>query len=95
MITTPEQIDIWRQSPSEHQRLEFKEAKTQVDNRRLYEYCVRGFDDTADNTTDKASHLDQAEKNALPLVKLRRSSKYDDYGPHRDESKSDDGKTRH
>jgi ATP-dependent DNA helicase RecG len=25
---------------SEHQRLEFKEAKTQFDNRRLCEYCV-------------------------------------------------------
>jgi predicted HTH transcriptional regulator len=23
-----------------HQRLEFKEAKTQFDNRRLYQYCV-------------------------------------------------------
>jgi ATP-dependent DNA helicase RecG len=40
MSTTPEQIDIWRQSPSEHQRLEFKEAKTQFDNRKLYEYCI-------------------------------------------------------
>ncbi len=40
MATTPEQIDLWRQSPSEHQRLEFKEAKQQFDNRKLYEYCV-------------------------------------------------------
>jgi ATP-dependent DNA helicase RecG len=40
VTTTPEQIDLWRQSPSEHQRLEFKEAKTQFDNRKLYEYCV-------------------------------------------------------
>jgi ATP-dependent DNA helicase RecG len=40
MTTTPEQIDLWRQSPSEHQRLEFKEAKTQFDNCKLYEYCV-------------------------------------------------------
>jgi hypothetical protein len=40
MATTPEQIDLWRQSPSEHRRLEFKEAKTQFDNRKLYEYCV-------------------------------------------------------
>jgi predicted HTH transcriptional regulator len=40
MTTTPEQIDLWRQSPSEHQRLEFKEAKQQFDNRKLYEYCV-------------------------------------------------------
>jgi predicted HTH transcriptional regulator len=40
MATTPEQIDLWRQSTSEHQRLEFKEAKTQFDNTKLYEYCV-------------------------------------------------------
>src|SRR2546428_1704539 len=40
MTTTPEQIDQWRQSPSEHERLEFKEAKNQFDNRKLYEYCV-------------------------------------------------------
>jgi predicted HTH transcriptional regulator len=40
MATTPQQIDLWRKSPSEHQRLEFKEAKKQFDNRRLYEYCV-------------------------------------------------------
>lgn len=39
-MTTPEQIDLWRQAPSEHQRLEFKEAKAQFDNPRLYEYCV-------------------------------------------------------
>jgi predicted HTH transcriptional regulator len=40
MTTTPEQIDLWRSSPSEHPRLEFKEAKTQFDNHRLYKYCV-------------------------------------------------------
>jgi len=40
MATSPEQIDIWRNAPTEHQRLEFKEAKTQFDNRKLYEYCV-------------------------------------------------------
>ncbi len=40
MTTTLEQIDLWRQSPSEHQRLEFKAARTQFDNRKLYEYCV-------------------------------------------------------
>ena len=40
MITTPEQIDRWRQVASEHQALEFKEAKTQFDNDRLYKYCV-------------------------------------------------------
>ncbi|MFN0313952.1 MAG: helix-turn-helix domain-containing protein [Burkholderiales bacterium] len=40
MATTPAQIDLWRAVSSEHQRLEFKEAKTQFDNRKLYEYCV-------------------------------------------------------
>ncbi|HEY2760767.1 MAG TPA: ATP-binding protein [Pirellulales bacterium] len=40
MPTTPQQIDLWRQSCTEHQRLEFKEAKTQFDNRTLYRYCV-------------------------------------------------------
>jgi hypothetical protein len=40
MTTTPEQIALWRQSPSEHQRLEFKEAKMQFDNHRLCQYCV-------------------------------------------------------
>ncbi|MEZ5326474.1 MAG: ATP-binding protein [Verrucomicrobiales bacterium] len=40
MATTPAQIDLWLQSPSEHQRLEFKEAKTQFDNSKLYRYCV-------------------------------------------------------
>lgn len=40
MVTTPGQIDLWRQARSEHQRLEFKEAKTQFDSRRLHKYCV-------------------------------------------------------
>lgn len=40
MATTSQQIDLWRSVSSEHQRLEFKEAKSQFDNRKLYEYCV-------------------------------------------------------
>jgi ATP-dependent DNA helicase RecG len=40
MTTTPEQIDLWRNVPSENQRLEFKEAKHQFDNKKLYKYCV-------------------------------------------------------
>lgn len=40
MATTPAQIDVWLQSRSEHQRLEFKEAKTQYDNTKLFKYCV-------------------------------------------------------
>lgn len=40
MPITPAQIDLWRESSEETPRLEFKEAKTQFDNRRLYEYCI-------------------------------------------------------
>ncbi len=40
MVTESEQIDLWRQSFSEYQTLEFKEAKTQFDNEKLYKYCV-------------------------------------------------------
>ena len=40
MTTTPEQIDLWRNISSENQRLEFKEAKQQFDNTKLYRYCV-------------------------------------------------------
>lgn len=40
MATTPAQIDLWLQARSEHQRLEFKEAKTQYDNAKLYKCCV-------------------------------------------------------
>jgi ATP-dependent DNA helicase RecG len=38
--TTTEQIDMWRRVDSEHQSLEFKEAKLQFDTRKLSEYCV-------------------------------------------------------
>jgi ATP-dependent DNA helicase RecG len=40
MSTSPAQIDLWRQAPSEHQTLEFKEAKNQYDWQKLSEYCV-------------------------------------------------------
>lgn len=40
MEITSEQIDIWRQSRSENQRLEFKEAKQQYDYKKLCQYCV-------------------------------------------------------
>lgn len=40
MAITVAQIDAWRTAPSEHQNLEFKEAKNQFDNRKLYKYCV-------------------------------------------------------
>ncbi|MDB5343552.1 MAG: hypothetical protein JWP89_1929 [Schlesneria sp.] len=40
MATTPAQIDAWRAARSEDQNLEFKEAKNQFDNRKLFRYCV-------------------------------------------------------
>jgi ATP-dependent DNA helicase RecG len=40
MATTTAQIDAWRAVRSEHQNLEFKEAKSQFDNRKLFRYCV-------------------------------------------------------
>jgi ATP-dependent DNA helicase RecG len=40
MATTIQQIDTWRAARSEDQQLEFKEARMQFDNRKLYKYCV-------------------------------------------------------
>ncbi len=40
MSTSLEQIDLWLSAPSETRKLEFKEAKTQFNNSRLYKYCV-------------------------------------------------------
>lgn len=40
MRISPEQIDLWRSFRTETQTLEFKEAKTQFDNNKLYRYCV-------------------------------------------------------
>ena len=40
MAISVEQIHIWRRSPSETERLEFKEAETQFDFQKLCQYCV-------------------------------------------------------
>ena len=40
MSVTASQIDTWRASSSEHQTLEFKEAKSQFDKNKLFQYCV-------------------------------------------------------
>jgi len=40
MAISPAQIDIWRQEPSEHQTLEFKEAKNGYSAEKLSSYCV-------------------------------------------------------
>ena len=39
-MTLLEQIDHWLKAPSEHQRLEFKEAREQYDTKKASEYCV-------------------------------------------------------
>ena len=39
-MTTPEQINLWIQAKTEDHNIEFKEAKTQYDNTKLYKYCV-------------------------------------------------------
>lgn len=40
MNITLDQIDLWLNINSETQNLEFKEAKAQYDNEKLYKYCV-------------------------------------------------------
>lgn len=40
MNILPEQVDLWRAAKSETQNLEFKEAKYQFDNKKLFKYCV-------------------------------------------------------
>ncbi len=40
MAVSPEQIDAWLALPSETRQLEFKEAKLQFDNSKLFKYCV-------------------------------------------------------
>ena len=40
MATTPEQLNNLLAIRSENQRLEFKEAKVQFDNKKIYKYCV-------------------------------------------------------
>jgi ATP-dependent DNA helicase RecG len=40
MVTTPAQIDLWRQARSETQNLEFKEAKASFNREKLASYCV-------------------------------------------------------
>jgi ATP-dependent DNA helicase RecG len=40
MATSPAQIDQWRRQPTEHQTLEFKEAKASYSADKLNSYCV-------------------------------------------------------
>ena len=39
-MVTPEQVDQWRQAPTEHSGLEFKETRNNYDHRDLAAYCV-------------------------------------------------------
>ncbi len=40
MATSVDDINRWLAAPSEHERLEFKEAKQQYNNEKLFKYCV-------------------------------------------------------
>lgn len=40
MTPRVEQLEAWLSSPTEHEHLEFKEAKQQFNNDKLYKYCV-------------------------------------------------------
>jgi predicted HTH transcriptional regulator len=40
MVTTAQQIDLWLNVSTEHQRLEFKEARTKYNPDKLNKYCV-------------------------------------------------------
>lgn len=40
MTISPDQINVWRQMPSETQNLEFKEAKNHFNWDKLAGYCV-------------------------------------------------------
>lgn len=40
MVTQPDQLDAWLAAPRETENLEFKEAKQQYDNNKLFKYCV-------------------------------------------------------
>ncbi|MBM3328937.1 MAG: MloB [Calditrichaeota bacterium] len=40
MTVTKADIDIWRSLPSETQKIEFKEAKVQIDSREICKYCT-------------------------------------------------------
>lgn len=62
-MTTPAQIDLWRASPTEHARLEFKEAKTTYSLERLYEYCVAIANEGGGNLV-----LGVADKPPRPVV---------------------------
>jgi ATP-dependent DNA helicase RecG len=61
MAISVEQIDLWRQVPSETEILEFKEAKNQFDNRTVYRYCVA-------IGNEGGGHLVLGIKNSLPRL---------------------------
>lgn len=63
MSTTPEQINLWRSAASEHQRLEFKEAKEQFDFGKLCKYCVALANEGGGNLL-----LGVADKAPRPIV---------------------------
>ena len=40
MAISPTTIDNWLSTKTEHQRLEFKRAQTQINQEDIFEYCV-------------------------------------------------------
>src|SRR5579872_4125118 len=61
MPISVDQIDLWRQVPTETEILEFKEAKNQFDNKKLYSYCVA-------IANEGGGHLILGIKNAPPRI---------------------------
>lgn len=49
MAISVAQIDLWRSVKSETQNLEFKEAKNQYDNDKLFEHCAAFANDGGGN----------------------------------------------
>jgi ATP-dependent DNA helicase RecG len=61
MAITVDQIDEWRQLPSETEHIEFKEAKTQYDMNKLFGYCVA-------IANEGGGHLVLGIQNARPRI---------------------------
>jgi len=56
-----DQVDLWRSLPTETEVLEFKEAKNQFDNEKLYSYCVA-------IANEGGGHLILGIKNVIPRI---------------------------
>ena len=73
MATTPEQIDLWRTSPSDYQRLEFKEAKTQFDYRKPIvpvERFIDGYQSRNERLADLMRRMGICEEKSSGIDKV-------------------------